>query len=194
MNMNPNRRKFLAKGTGGLLVLRPQTVFGSQANSAIEIGIVRAGGRGNWIADLFIEHVGARVVAIAEPFEDRRRQGISKYKLDSSHAYGGRDGHLQLAASKLDVVAIESPPYFHPEQAEAAVAAGKHVFLAKPVAVDVDGCKRIMAAGAKAKGKLSFLVDSRPGPARRFRKPLVACTPAISENPSLVTSTITPAS
>jgi predicted dehydrogenase len=59
----------------------------------------------------------------------------------------------------VDAVIIETPPYFHPEHAESAVAAGKHVFLAKPVAVDVRGCKRIMAAGARAKGKVSFLVD-----------------------------------
>jgi predicted dehydrogenase len=142
-----------------VLILRPETVFGSQANSAIEIGIVGAGGRGNWIGDLFIEYTGARVVAIAEPFEDRRKAAIAKWKLDPARAYKGRNGHTELAASKLDAVIIETPPYFHPEQAEAAVAAGKHVFLAKPVAVDVRGCQRIIAAGAKAKGKVSFLVD-----------------------------------
>src|ERR671912_623797 len=123
------RREFLRAAGSGLLILRPETVFGSQANSAVEIGVVGAGGRGNWISDLFIEHTGARVVAIAEPFEDRRGAAVAKYKLDA--------------------VVIESPPYFHPEQTEAAVAAGKHVYLAKPVAVDVQGCKRIIGAGAK---------------------------------------------
>ena len=154
------RREFLRAAGSGLLILRPETVFGSQANSAVEIGVVGAGGRGNWIADLFIEYTGARVAAIAEPFEDRRAEAVSKYKLDPKRAYKGRDGHRELAASKLDAVVIESPPYFHPEQAEAAVNAGKHVYLAKPVAVDVQGCKRISAAGAKAaKAKLSFTVD-----------------------------------
>jgi predicted dehydrogenase len=160
------RRDFLRAAAGGMLILRPETAFGSQANSAVEIGIVGAGGRGNWIADLFIEYTGARVVAIAEPFEDRRMQAVAKYKVEASRAYKGRDGHRELANSKLDAVVIESPPYFHPEQAEAAVSAGRHVFLAKPVAVDVQGCRRIAAAGAKAKGKQSFFVDfqtrSRP--------------------------------
>ena len=55
---------------------------------------------------------------------------------------------------------IESPPYFHPEQAAAAVEAGKHVYLAKPVAVDVPGCLSIEASGRKATAqKLCFLVD-----------------------------------
>lgn len=152
------RRNFL-KAAGGVLLLEPRTVFGSQANSAIELGVVGMGGRGNWISDLFLEFTGARVVAVAEPFADRQEAAKAKYKLDASRVYGGRNGYKELAQSKLDAVVIESPPYFHPEQAEAAVDAGKHVYLAKPVAVDVQGCKRIAAAGAKAKGKLSFLVD-----------------------------------
>ena len=154
------RREFLKAAGTGLLILRPETAFGSQANSAVEVGVIGLGGRGNWISDLLIEHTGARVVAIAEPFDDRRNGAVAKYKLDASRAYKGRDGHRELSNSKLDAVLIESPPYFHPEQSEAAVSAGKHVYLAKPVAVDVQGCKRISAAGAKAaKAKLSFMVD-----------------------------------
>ena len=57
-------------------------------------------------------------------------------------------------------IEYESPPYFHPEQAAAAVDAGKHVFLAKPVAIDVPGCKSIRASGKKATSrKQVFLVD-----------------------------------
>jgi predicted dehydrogenase len=56
-------------------------------------------------------------------------------------------------------VVVESPPYFHPEQVAAVVEAGKHLFLAKPVAVDVSGCLSILASAEKAKGKLSVLVD-----------------------------------
>ena len=58
------------------------------------------------------------------------------------------------------MVAIMSPPYFHPEQAAAAVEAGVHVYVAKPIAVDVPGCRSIEAS-AKLAGekKLCFLVD-----------------------------------
>jgi predicted dehydrogenase len=57
-------------------------------------------------------------------------------------------------------VVIETPPYFHPQQASDAVDAGKHVFLAKPVAVDVPGCLLIADAGKRATAKKQvFLVD-----------------------------------
>ncbi|MCS7313926.1 MAG: Gfo/Idh/MocA family oxidoreductase [Bryobacterales bacterium] len=151
------RREFL--GAAGLLILKPETAFGTQANSAIEIGIVGCGGRGVYIGGFFQEYTGARIVALHDPFADRLENIQQKLKLSGPRLYRGLEGYRDLVASRLDAVVIESPPYFHPEQAEAAVAAGKHVFLAKPVAVDVSGCLRILEAGRRARGKLSFLVD-----------------------------------
>jgi len=57
-------------------------------------------------------------------------------------------------------VAIETPPFFHPQQAADAIDAGKSVLVAKPIAVDVAGCQTIAAAGKKAtEKKLAFIVD-----------------------------------
>jgi predicted dehydrogenase len=65
-----------------------------------------------------------------------------------------------LLEAKVDAVVIESPPYFHAEQAAAAVDAGAHVYLAKPVAVDVPGCRSIEASARKAEAKkLAYLID-----------------------------------
>jgi predicted dehydrogenase len=156
--MQSERRKFL-QSAGGLLVLEPATVFGSQANSAITLGITGCGGRGNFIGDLFKEHTGARIVALHEPFQDRLDATVAKLNLSNPRLYKGLDGYRELVASDVDAVAVMSPPYFHPAQVAAAVAANKHVFLAKPVAVDVAGCKSIFQSGERAKGKHSFVVD-----------------------------------
>ena len=65
-----------------------------------------------------------------------------------------------MLQQKLDAIVVESPPYFHPEHAAAGVAAGKHVYLAKPIAVDVPGCKTVEESGKTATSKgLCFLVD-----------------------------------
>jgi predicted dehydrogenase len=153
-----SRRSFVAS-SAGLLILKPETVFGTQANSAIELGIVGCGGRGNWIGDLFLKNSETRIVALADVVRQRLDEAARKFNVDGSRAYHGPDAGRQLAASKLDAVAIESPPFFHPEQAMAAVNEGKHVYCAKPIAVDVPGCNAFLAAGRKAKGKLSFLAD-----------------------------------
>ncbi|MDX1978843.1 MAG: Gfo/Idh/MocA family oxidoreductase [Bryobacteraceae bacterium] len=154
------RRRFLGAAGAGLLILKPATAFSYAANSTVEVGLVGCGGRGNWIAPFFAEYAGARVVGVADVIRAHLDTTREKLKVEPSRAFYGPDAYRELAHSKLDAVVIETPPYFHPEQAVAAVEAGRHVFLAKPVAVDVPGCRTILEAGEKARKKgLSFLVD-----------------------------------
>lgn len=154
------RRNFLKATGAGIMILKPETVFGMQANSAVEVGIVGCGGRGNWIGPFFPEYTGARIVALADVQKANLDASAGKLNVDSSRAYHGPDAYRQLAASKLDAVVIETPTLYHPEIAQAAVDAGKHVFMAKPVAVDVPGCRTVLAAGRKAMQKnLTYWVD-----------------------------------
>jgi len=153
------RRRFL-QAAGGALLLKPQTAFTYQANSTVEVGLVGCGGRGNWIAPFFPEHAGARVVALTDVIRKRLDDTGQKLKVGGGRLYYGPDAHRELAHSKLDAVVIETPPYYHPQHAAAAVEAGRHVFCAKPVAVDVPDCKSILDSGNKAAAKhLSFWVD-----------------------------------
>lgn len=155
----PARRDFFKTAAGGILLFKPETVFGTQANSAVEVGLIGCGGRGNWIGAFFPEFAGARIVALADVIRARLDATQSSFKVDSARAYYGPDAYRRLIESKVDAVAIETPPYFHPEQVRAAVEAGKHVYIAKPVAVDVPGCRSILESGKRAAGKHSFLVD-----------------------------------
>lgn len=155
------RRHFLA-GTAAatITVMKPSLVRGSSANSTIELGMVGCGGRGTWIAQLFGREEGYRFVACADYFQDRVDSFGERFGVDSARRHTTLSGYRRLLESRLDAVVIESPPFFHPEQAAAAVDAGKHVFLAKPVAVDVPGCKVIAEAGRRATRKsLVFRVD-----------------------------------
>ncbi|MDE3167905.1 MAG: Gfo/Idh/MocA family oxidoreductase [Acidobacteriota bacterium] len=153
-------RRRVLQAAGGMLLLKPETVFGYQANSTVEIGLVGCGGRGNWITPLFVEHAGARVVAVADVIRARLDATREKLKVEDGRAYHGPDAHRELAHSKLDAVVIESPPFFHPAHAASAVDAGRHVYCAKPIAVDVPGTRSFVAAGERARAKgLSFWVD-----------------------------------
>jgi myo-inositol 2-dehydrogenase/D-chiro-inositol 1-dehydrogenase len=159
----PGRRRFIREaGTAALslTLLRPGLVRGTQANSRIKLGVIGCGGRGTWIADLFRKHGGFEVWAGADYFSDRVEDLGAKLAVPSSRLFMGLSGYKRLLESGVDAVAIETPPYFHPVQAAAAVASGVHVYLAKPVAVDVPGCRLILDCGQKAAEKrLSFLVD-----------------------------------
>ena len=157
------RRQFIA-GTGASVlaftVLKPQLVRGAEANSKIDIGLIGCGNRGKWIADLFLKNGGYNVAAVADYFQDYADQAGEKLKVPAARRFSGLSGYRKLLEQKLDAVVIESPPYFHPEQAAAGVEAGKHVYVAKPIAVDVPGCLTIAESGSKATAKkLCFLVD-----------------------------------
>jgi len=157
-----NRRQFSA-GAGAALsftVMKPELVRGTAANSKITLGIIGCGGRGAWIADLFKKHGGYDVVAGADYFQDRVDAFGEKLNVPAARRFTGLSGYRKLLEGKVDAVAIESPPYFHPEQAAAAVEAGAHVFLAKPIAVDVPGCQSVEGSARQAGAKkLCFLVD-----------------------------------
>jgi myo-inositol 2-dehydrogenase/D-chiro-inositol 1-dehydrogenase len=157
------RRRFLA-GTGaaalGFTILKPGLVGGAEANSKLNLGLIGCGGRGAWIAGLFAKHGKYNVVAVADYFQDRVDAAGGSLNVPVAKRFTGLSGYKRVLEEPLDAVAIISPPYFHPEQAAAAVDAGKHVYLAKPVAVDVPGCRSIEASGGKAtRKKLTFLVD-----------------------------------
>ena len=157
-----DRRRFLkaAAGAAGLAIVRPQAVRGAEANSKIELGLVGCGGRGRWIASLFEADGHYKVVAVHDYFKDRAEAAAKQSKVDAKRCHSGLAGYKAVTEAKVDAVAVISPPYFHPEHAAAGVAAGKHVYVAKPIAVDAPGCQSIAASGKKATaGKQVFLVD-----------------------------------
>jgi len=167
------RRAFLTNAAtiASVTLLKPQTVFGATANTVLELGLIGCGGRGAWIADLFVKSGKYRLVACADYFSDRTGAVGQKFQVEPARRHTGLSGYKRLLDSKLDAVAIETPPYFHPAQASDAVAAGKHVFLAKPIAVDAPGCQVIAQAGRQATAnKLVFLVDFQTRANEHFRK------------------------
>ena len=168
------RRRFLA-GAGATVVaatvLEPQLLRGAEANSKINIGLIGCGGRGKWIADLFVKNGGYNFVAVADYFQDYADQAGEKLNVPPAMRFTGLSGYQRLLEQKIDAVVIETPPYFHPEQAAAAVDAGKHVYVAKPIAVDAPGCATIAAAGQRATAKKQvFLVDFQTRADEHFRE------------------------
>ena len=158
-----SRRGFLAGASAAavaITVVKPQSVRAYAANEKINIGITGCGGRGTWILDLFKEHGGYNIVAASDYFADRVNGAGDKLGIPAERRFSGLSGYKRMLEQPLDAVVIETPPYFHPEQAALAVETGRHVYVAKPIAVDVPGCQSIGSSGKQATDKkLCFLVD-----------------------------------
>ncbi len=164
-----DRRRFIGSTAAAtaLMFIKPELVRGTDANSAVRVGLLGCGGRGTVDATNLVDTGGARVVALADMFQDQldtARANFDKLQqakgfsaIDSSQLFVGPHAFHEIAASKqVDAIVVATPPYFHPQHLEAVVAAGKHVYLEKPVAVDVPGAKRVIEIGKRAEGKLSL--------------------------------------
>jgi myo-inositol 2-dehydrogenase/D-chiro-inositol 1-dehydrogenase len=144
-----DRRRFLQTGAAcGLLLLKPATAFSYQANSAVRLGLLGCGNRGTTVATSFAKNTTAQVVALADIFPDKLALGRSHFDelnaslghapIDSNLLFHGPHAFEQLAASSgVDLIQISTPPFFHVQHLETAVASGKHVYCEKPVGVDV---------------------------------------------------------
>ena len=130
----------------------------------IKVGLIGCGGRGTGAALQALKaDPGVRLTALADVFADRLDSSLATLKkmtavadrIDVSPAtsFVGLDAYQKLIASGVDVVLLASTPAFRPEHFRAAVAAGKHVFCEKPVAVDGPGIRSVLASAAEAQRK-----------------------------------------
>ena len=175
-----SRRRFLAAATvaAGATIVRPAAVRGSEANSKINIGCVGLGGRGHWLAGLFKAHGGYQITGCADHFPDVSKTQGQTLGVPEAKCFSGLLGYQRLLATDVDAMILETPTCFFPEHATASVAAGKHVYMAKPLATDVPGTLAIRAAGEKATkdGKV-FLIDFQ----MRVNPYLMECVKRIRE-------------
>ena len=171
-----NRREFILRAGGAAAAtwaLQALPALAQQTNAApsaapsaapdrpkVKLGLVGCGGRGSWIAGLFAQHGGYRFHAVADYFPEVAADCGQKLGVPKERCFSGLSGYKRVLESGVEAVALETPPYFFPQHAAAAVNAGLHVYMAKPVAVDVPGCMAILKSGQSATAKRRvFLVD-----------------------------------
>ena len=155
-----NRRSFMKSSAAGsgLMLIDSRTAFGSTGEFSTRDRTNRL--RKSWNMDSpLLPGIRSPGRRFGRCFSREPRSDKFQVKSSSARAYVGPNAYQELISSRLDGVVIEVPPYFFPEMVRAAVDAGKHVFLAKPVAVDVPGCKVIEECGRKVEGKTSLWVD-----------------------------------
>jgi len=132
-----SRRNILAAAA----VVPFHAVRSSAQNSTLEVGLIGAGSRGTYTAKIVNDTNKARIVAVADVVQDNVKRAKEKIGVPDAREYNDLQA---LLASKIDAVMIASPCYLHPDHLEAAIKSGKHIYIEKPVAVDVAGAKRVM--------------------------------------------------
>lgn len=165
MEKDTTRRNFVKTATG-LLVAQAHLVRGSQANSALSLGLIGCGNRGMYVSGIFAKNEFAKVTAVCDIYDDKLDAATKKY----SGAKTFKDYKELLAQPDVDAVLIATPAFLHPEHFEAAVEARKHIYMEKPAAVDPEGCRRVMAAARKADKTKRISVDYQQRYGKDYRK------------------------
>lgn len=166
-----SRRTFLKASTttavgAGLLGAASSKLFAG-VDDTVRVGLVGCGGRGTdaTMQALSSDSGKVKLVAMGDVFRDeldRSLNGISaqtanietaEVDVPEERKFIGFDAYEKVLASDIDLVILATPPGFRPIHFEAAVNAGKHVFMEKPVATDAPGVRRVLEAAQKAKEK-----------------------------------------
>ena len=170
--MTHSRRHFLS--TGAAAALAPYA-FASHSEEVIRVGVIGCGGRGTGaIWNCLASSPMVRIVALGDVFAERVQSAAAKLaneprsSVTPETTFSGFDAFQKVLAADVDMVILATPPHFRPEHFAAAIAAGKHVFMEKPVAVDAPGVRTVIAAAAEAKTKQLSVVS---GTQRRHQQP-----------------------
>ena len=155
-----NRREFVktaAVVSAGTMAFSQSRLFAA-GSGKIKVALVGCGGRGKGALENFLEaakhlNIEAEIVGVADFFKSRTDEAVKKFGLSEDLCVNGADAYKKIMATDADVVLLVTPPIFRPVHFEAAINAGKHVFMEKPVAVDPPGARKIMEMGTVAKQK-----------------------------------------
>jgi myo-inositol 2-dehydrogenase / D-chiro-inositol 1-dehydrogenase len=189
---NITRRQFLktssAAVAGAALAASPVQPAHAAQTKPLQIALIGCGGRGTGAARDCLEaakylKLDVRLTMMADLFQDRMdrsRKALRDLSVEvpSSRCLLGFDAYKKVMESDVDIVLLTTPPNFRPVHLPAAIVAGKHVFVEKPIAVDPPGCRAIVQAGKLAEQKRLSIVA---GTQRRHEVGYLAVAKAVQD-------------
>jgi len=159
------RRTFL-KGTTAVAAGLTLSSLARSAHAAgsdkIRVALIGCGGRGNGAIDNCLDaDPSIHVVAVADAFEapatnaakNLKRNRPDRVDIPAEHIFVGLDAYQKAIDCGIDMIVTATPPGFRPFVYNAAIKAGKHVFMEKPCCVDAPGFNLLMETNKLAEEK-----------------------------------------
>jgi len=147
-----SRRQFIGTTAAASALTVAQSAWAAGSDE-IKVGLIGCGGRGTGAASqaLSTKQEGVVLHAVADAFKEKADGALSnlrnkvpeKVKVEDSRIFAGPDAYQKVIES-CDLVILTTPPGFRPYHFEAAVNAGKNIFMEKPVAVDSPGVRKVL--------------------------------------------------
>ena len=152
----------IAAVSAGCASMTKRTAAFTPIPERIRVGMIGCGGRGTGAAiNCVTACSNVEIYAMGDLFEDRLTKSQERLEekvsealnVHSDRCFVGFDAFQGVLGCDVDLVILAAPPHYRPEHLQAAIAAGKHVFMEKPVAVDPVGARSIIATSELAREK-----------------------------------------
>jgi myo-inositol 2-dehydrogenase/D-chiro-inositol 1-dehydrogenase len=136
----------------------PELLNQAPDGKVLKAGLIGCGGRGTGAAINFLDAgPNLQITALGDVFQDRLDKCRAELKtqknmeIPDEKCFLGFDSYEKVIDSGVDLVLLCTPPHFRPQHVEAAVKAGKHIFMEKPCAVDPVGARSVLVSSERAK-------------------------------------------
>jgi len=163
--MSISRREFVKTAAAASVAVSVPGSFGvfAQGSDKIKVGVIGCGGRGTGAAiDCLTADPGVEIIALGDLVPDRVESSLkrlterfpTRVNVPAARQFTGFDNYKGvLSVPEVNLIVTAAPPGFRPVHLKAAVEAGKHVFMEKPVAVDPVGVRSVIASSDLAAKK-----------------------------------------
>jgi predicted dehydrogenase len=171
-----SRRDFIKASAASLAAVGVTSRMYAAGTDTIRVGIIGCGGQGTRdLISCVKSSSGVEIVAMGDLFQDRQQESFDKLtkevpaalKVAPDKRFVGFDAYQKVVQTDVHLVLLTTPPHWRAQHCQAAIEAGKHVFMEKPGGVDPKGIRSLIQTAALAEQKKLSLVA---GTQRRHSK------------------------
>jgi predicted dehydrogenase len=174
MSQELSRRSFARKAAA---LAAPAVLPALGAEDQIRMGVIGTGGRGRYLIERSFEGSKGRfsVEAVCDTYAGNLAKGKDVVATRSGKTPRGYVDYRELLAEKdIDAVIIATPEHLHHRMLLDALAAGKHVYVEKPLAHTIEECQEIMKAVAKSKSVVQVGTQNRSNSLYQMAKTMIS--------------------
>src|SRR5512140_160823 len=152
--MHTNRRMFIMAG-GGMVAAA------AAPSDQVTLGLIGAGGRGSLVMGVFQKDAALKVGAICDVYEPNLERGLSAARKNGSAPKAYRNYKQLLADKDIQAVLVATPEHWHAQMVLDAMAAGKDVYVEKPLCHTPEEGVALVEAEKKSKNIIQVGMQRR---------------------------------
>ena len=125
------------------------------------IGVIGSGGRGRFVTGVFQKDERVRVAGICDVYEPNLEKALSEAGKAGSHPQAFRDYRKLLESKEIDAVLIATPEHWHHRMVLDAIAAGKDIYVEKPLCQTPEQGVELLDAAKRSKSVIQVGMQRR---------------------------------